>query len=81
MAGFMEEVMQAFSQGPLAGMMDNPYQAMSQIDGFPVRTRHFDGDQVISETTLTSISRQAVDDNLFSPPDGYKREEMEGMPR
>ena len=71
--------MQSFNQGPLAGMMESPFQAMSEIDGFPVLTRRFNGDEVIAETMLTSIGRGDVDDGLFSPPDDYTRQEIEGM--
>jgi hypothetical protein len=79
MAEFSEQLTQAFSQGPLGGMVDNPYQIMYQIEGFPVRTRDFDNGQVTSETRLTSIVRQELDDNLFTPPDDYKQEDMPGM--
>ncbi len=81
MAEFTQQLTEAFSQGPLAGMIQSPYESMAQIDGFPVRTRSFNGDQVTSEVTVTSISREAIDDALFSPPAEYEQQQLPQMSR
>ena len=80
MAERTQALIDAFSQGPLAGMIETPFQAMSEIDGFPVRTRDFDDGQVENVMRLVSITQQEIDDAQFAPPSNYEEEELPSIP-
>jgi len=69
---FTESLKDIVQQGPLAGMIDNPLHDLNEVGGFPVRTRAFGNGQLIRETTLESVERQDLGDDVFSIPEGYK---------
>ena len=72
MGKFFEEMMD--SGFPGAGFEE--FATFSQIDGFPVVTRSFEGGSLEDETTLRSASRRTLDPADFEPPAGYKRRSM-----
>ena len=73
MSKFTEELQDVMRQGPFANMIQTPYNEIDELGGFPVRVRQFNKKgEVTSETTLKSITRQDVDDAVFSIPKGYK---------
>lgn len=82
MAEFFESMISAFSQGPMAGMMQNQAQTdwldqMHKLEGFPVKTREYNAaGKVESETTLTGIEERDIADSEFKAPKGYKRQKM-----
>ncbi len=53
-------------------MVAKAFQALDEIDGFPVRVRYYNKGRVIHETTLKSATSQTLGEDQFSPPDGYK---------
>jgi hypothetical protein len=75
MARFSETMLESFKDSPLAGMVDNPYQVLSEIDGFPVVTREFEGGRATEETVLKSANRESLDAGLFKPPADYKEKD------
>jgi hypothetical protein len=75
MARFSETMLESFKDSPLAGMIDNPYQVLSEIDGFPVVTREFEGGRATEETVLKSANRESLDAGLFKPPADYKEKD------
>lgn len=72
MSRFTEELREILQQGPFAEMMEMPYQDVNELGGFPVRSRTFTNGQVVSETTLTSVTREDLGVDVFSIPKGYK---------
>lgn len=82
MAGFFREMMDAFASasGPMGGFVsdlgNSAFEHLAEIDGFPVVTREFDGEELEGESTLRSASRRTLDPADFEPPAGYKRREM-----
>ncbi len=60
-----------------AGLGDNPFEHMKDLDGFPVVTRELGEDGSLkSESTLRSAQRRTLDPAEFEPPSGYKRQQM-----
>lgn len=81
MGQFHRELISAMPQiaGQSGGMVDSPFTAMKEIDGFPVASRDYASDGTVeSETALRSAKRQRLDPAAFNPPTGYKRQEMFG---
>lgn len=80
MAKFFEELMDA-TQDTMGGSDlfaggENPVEGFTELDGFPVVTRSFEGGDLESETRLRSARRQSLDPAGFEPPAGYKRRQM-----
>jgi hypothetical protein len=76
MAEFMNKLMASVPGDSAAGMAGNPTQMMDRIDGFPVHTLHFVNGQLRQEDSLKSATAQELEPGLFSPPGGYKRQEL-----
>jgi len=82
MADFFEEMMDAaaemsggFGGGFMAG--DDPtIDIFSEINGFPVITRDFEGGELESETVLESVTERDLDPDAFEPPKGYRLRTM-----
>ena len=51
----------------------------SQIKGFPVRWRSYQGDKVVSEWEVVRAERRDLDSSLFTLPAGLKKTEMMQM--
>ena len=74
MAGFFENMRRTFSRGgmDLMGSGSDVFTHMRDIDGFPVRSRSYDGNgAVVEETTLVSSESRDLDPVVFAPPAGY----------
>jgi len=54
----------------------NPMEMMDQIDGFPVHTLQFEQGELSQETSLESVSAQALEKSLFAPPGDYKKQDL-----
>ncbi len=72
MSEFAEPLREVFRKGPFAGMIETPFNSMKEIDGMPVRVRGYKEGQVVSESTLKSITSRDLDDAMFSVPEGYE---------
>lgn len=72
MSEFTAELQEVLRQGPFSGMVDTSYSAMSEVSGFPVRVRAFQGGKIWSESTLKSIASKDLDDAMFSVPVDYE---------
>ncbi len=72
MGRFSKQLAESIQQSPLASPLDNPFQFLDEIHGFPVLVREFDGGRISSEVFLKSATRQSLNNDLFSVPDGYK---------
>lgn len=77
MAGFFDDVAQAFSEGSGANLMAEQQELfahMRELDGYPVVTREFDENgKVESETVLKSATSRDIDPGLFDPPAEYEQ--------
>lgn len=69
---FVEDLRDVLRQGPLADMMESPFQDVNELGGLPVRSRTFADGRVASETTLKSVTRRDLGDDVFSIPKGYE---------
>ena len=82
MASFYEEMMDSLSGMPAfggGGFFDPDDHAMdifANVDGFPIVTREFDGEELESETVLKSVTKRDLDPDAFEPPKGYRLRTM-----
>lgn len=76
MAAFAQELMEAARQGPMARMIENPFQNMDTIDGFPVRVRNYRDGRLIHESILRSIEAQDLDPATFEIPEDYRIDDL-----
>jgi hypothetical protein len=73
MSNFAEQLREAVRQTPFAEIVDTPFQAMDEIEGFPIRVRGFGAGGAIDDvSTLRSITPEELGDELFAVPDGYE---------
>ena len=73
MSRFAEQLREAVRQTPFAEVIDSPFQAMEEIEGFPIRIRGFDSAGAIDdESALKSITPGELSDDLFALPAGYE---------
>lgn len=82
MAAFMDEMADAFSGS--AGFMGSQIQSeqyifnkLKELNGFPVQTKDFSGDEVVSESMVTSTKKVDVSAGEFEPPAGYKAQSLD----
>lgn len=77
MAEFAQEMQKAVQQGPLAAMVDNPFNDLDELKGFPVRSRVYDRDgKLLHETTLKSVEKKNVEASMFEIPKDYEVKDM-----
>jgi hypothetical protein len=68
-----EQLREALRQTPFGDVIDTPFQAMDEIEGFPIRVRGFDAAGAIDdESSLKSINPGELSDDLFAVPTGYE---------
>ena len=68
----LKEMSVAFSQGPMAGLMQSYGLDMANLPGFPIRTvNELQPGQTIT-TTVVSVSMKPLADSEFEVPAGYK---------
>jgi hypothetical protein len=73
MSRFAEQLREAVRQTPFAEVVDTPFQAMEEIEGFPIRIRGYGtGGAIDDVSTLKSITPEDLDDELFAVPAGYE---------
>jgi hypothetical protein len=79
LARFAEGLMEVTRNLPFGDSIEIPFQDVQGMNGFPVRTRVFDGEgQVVLERTLKSITRRGLEPEEFEIPKGYKVKSLEG---
>ncbi len=62
--------------GPMASRFDKLYEAMKEIEGFPLMTKidtKVIGLKVQSESEATEVRKGAIPAGTFEPPKGYKK--------
>lgn len=73
MAAYMRKMSESMPMFRDAGM--NPGELMDQFDGFPVHTIDYRNGKVLQETSLDAVSEQGLDAEVFTAPEGYRRED------
>lgn len=79
MAGFFEQMRETFAKAGAPNMMqasDNVLAHLEEMDGFPVRSRTYEGDTLIDETTIVSSESKSLEDEIFAPPADYRQQSM-----
>ena len=77
---FAESLMKVAENSPFGKMFELPFKDVHEMDGYPVRTRMFDGHgKVAQERTLKTITRRDIEKDLFEIPKGYKVKSLEKM--
>ena len=76
MAGFMKKMIASLPDMIASRVAANPMEMMDQIDGFPVHTLQFEQAELSQETSLESVSAQALEKSLFVPPGDYKKQDL-----
>ena len=78
MARFAESLMKMARDMPFGKMFETAFQDLSEMEGFPVRTRMFNGKgEITRESTLKSITRRDLEPGMFEIPKGYKVTSLE----
>ena len=49
---------------------------INRINGFPVKTQHYDGKKVIRETVLKRFEQGNINDSKFQVPEDYELKEF-----
>jgi len=65
----------------LAGSGFQAFRSDDSVKGFPVKTTTFDGDAILTETTLRQVDHDAIDTKLLEVPEGYERQEIHLPPQ
>jgi len=76
MAGFVKKMMASLPDMISSRVAGNPMEMMDQIDGFPVHTLQFEKGNLSQEILLESATEQALEENLFTPPSDYKKQDL-----
>lgn len=75
MQGFLERLRGAMPPA-LANLRSNPFDGMSRIEGFPVRTRTYVNDRVLQELVLSSAETRDIAEDRFEVPAGYAEQSL-----
>jgi hypothetical protein len=59
--------------------VDNPFEEMDELDGFPVVARDFENGTLAAESVLKTVRPAVIDPSQFEAPEGYSRPEMGGV--
>ena len=78
MSEFYEDVFAQFSGAFDFEMTGNPFADVRNMDGLPVKTRTFRGNELESETVIMSATETAIGPKPFQPPEGYERRSIGG---
>jgi hypothetical protein len=75
MQGFFEGLRNAMPPA-LAGMRNNPFDAMTQVEGFPVRTRTYINGSLQQDLVLSSAETRDLPASLFEVPAGLTERDL-----
>jgi hypothetical protein len=70
---FFGGLLENLQSSPLAAQLQNPFEQVSKIDGFPVMTREFQDGRATRESVFESVQLQELPETAFEPPEGYKK--------
>lgn len=81
-----DEAMQAFaSMGeyivkmaesmPMMSGQFNPGELMDEFDGFPVHTMDYENGELVTQSSLESISEKDLPPEMFAAPEGYRQQD------
>ena len=78
MAGFFEQMQETFREAGANVMdgSDNVLAHLEEMDGFPVRSRTYDGGDLVDETTIVSSESKSLESAMFAPPPDYRQQTM-----
>lgn len=75
MARFMTRLAESMPEIVAGSLAETPMALMDQIDGFPVRTTHYEEGEFSQETTLEGIAEMDLDASIFTAPEGYTKQD------
>lgn len=78
MQGCLRDYMIMVTSAAGGGAEPRPFQWDTSVDGYPLISRCFDGDVRTLDLTLTHFDRKPLAADLFTIPDGYKKQDMGG---
>lgn len=86
MAEFVSALMEAFSSMASSNMFgsmlaENPMSSMEDLGGFPLVSEDFDNGTLARRSTFQSVDETSIAAEEFTPPSGYKRQDIGGMTR
>ena len=73
---FFEGLLDAMKNSPFAGAMQNPFDQLSKIDGFPVLTREFKDGSATRESLFKSVQTLELPPTAFEPPEDYAKRDL-----
>ena len=76
MSQLMQDIFKDLDAPWLKQSLDRQLQNYDKLGGVPIAAKHFDDGKAVSETTLKSIRKESVAENLFEVPAGYARRDM-----
>ena len=76
MSQLMQDIFKDLDAPWLKQSLDRQLQNYDKLGGVPVAAKHFDNGKAVSETTLKSIRKESLAENLFEVPAGYARRDM-----
>lgn len=81
MAGFMQNMLDMMPNMGVdfASDQDVWIRTMDSLDGFPVKSLHFDGssNRPVKTTTLVLFESRELAEDVFSVPDGFRKQNLE----
>lgn len=76
MAAYIKKMTESLPMMKNEGL--NPGELMAQIGGFPVHTVDYVNGKAVREMSLDSVAEQGLDPEVFTVPEGYRREDPFG---
>jgi len=76
MQGFFQSLRDAVSSPLLSGMQNNPFDLMTQVQGFPVSSRVYLNGNLQQELMLSGVEQRDIEASLFEVPAGYTERSM-----
>ncbi len=86
MSSFFNDMMKTLANSPMGGPLkkgpgSNWFGQLDEMNGLPVRTKSYDRYGTLEGVTnFKSSEEKDIDPAEFSPPPGYRRQEMGGQP-
>ena len=79
---FFDEIRNSFDEmGFGSSASDNFFEHITEIGGFPVVTKSFEGGELEEESVLESVTERDLDPDAFEPPKGYRLRTMGEPPQ
>lgn len=82
LTGFQDTLAKAFSSQPgLAQKIKSGVVSYDELDGLPIKMITYEDGSVTGETTIQSVEKTKLNDQLFQVPAGYQQRSMPQMPK